>query len=1464
MKFNILFIFICMSLTDIALAQCSFTVNAGPDKLVCKPGDAVTLDGRITGNPNSFFWEPTVNLNNPRILTPRATVFGPMTYYLVARGLDPTNLVFNGNFSAGNTGFFTDYILGSIPCYGFGYLDCEGTYDVITNPQLGHTAWANCGDHTTGSGMMMVVNGAASFQNVWCQQISVMPDMDYQFRAWCASVEPSSPAILQITVNGSAVGAVFNSSGATCSWEEFGADFNSGANTTLEICITNLNTNTGGNDFALDDISLRKICETRDTVEVDVINIVAEIAQPEEVTCDRYIFQLDATGSSAGPGWTYQWTASPGKILSGDKTLTPTIDGPGTYNLTVCSPLPGCCKTVTVEVTGNKTPPNISLSTKDTIGCGKDFALIRTASNSQNLNYTWTGPNGFTSDEKDPLVNEGGVYVVTVTDEYNCIRVDSIRILEKAENPKVSFDFNHINCKSDSARLKATSSIQNSAFEWFGPGGTSQTGDQWTTADSGWYLLKTTTPSGCVRFDSIRILKDLRPPSITFKLDSMDCARDSATLRITSRQSDTLDLLGPSGFVQLDSVTYRFGKPGIYIWNLKSSNLCEETVLFEVVADTSKPDIFAVADTITCLNRQATLIGSSSDPLANYTWIDPAGNNFNQNVIRTSRAGLHRLIVQSNNACQDSLDLMVQSDTLAPQIAVFPDTINCRTTSFFLRHDGDTSSLNYTWMGPGGYNSNSFAPLISKGGIYRLELVAPNFCKAQLDFEVIEDLLPPVLNGSNEILTCSADSIQLKPSITAHNGVLVWSGPGNYRSAASDPFVKTPGIYTLVAENANGCSDTLSVEVFADQDKPDLTVVPDTIDCLRSSVTLVATSTQDSLSYRWTGPSGVLDLDSDLIVTSGGTYRIRVENQRNCFTELDVFVPQDTARPYFSLTGDSLNCQRTAVSLGFQSQAALPSPSWIGPGGFSSSDRTPTINRGGWYRLTLLAPNHCSFTDSLFVIQDTLTPDLSVTGDTINCRKPSIDLLAITQTTSSRIEWLRPDGSASTGSLIKTSVGGKYRATVIAPNYCTRSLDLDIAVDTLRPSLRVANGVITCDRPNVVLDASSQSARDVFQWTGPGGFTSNQPSPNVNLPGSYLLRVTGSNGCQTNAQLVISADTIRPSVWAIADSISCIRKEATVQVTGDIAGKEISWFDQSGTPLSSSAQIKVNMGGMYRVSVRNPLNGCLTARDVRVIEDTGIIRDINMQTISPKCGEDKGSAVILDLVGGHGGYRYSIDNGLSYTNSPSFSNLPPGQYQLRVVDQAGCDFTKPFEIIKLPEVMTDLAPEISLELGASQQLLLDINIDLSKIQSIDWQPRIGLSCYDCQNPLASPLETTDYTVRVVDENGCESISYIRVAVRTPDLWVPNVFSPNGDVLNDLVWVHGPERDVFVVRKFLIFDRWGNQVFANSDFKPNDPAQGWDGSFKGENCLPGVYVYWLEAQSLNGIIIQLEGDITLIR
>jgi gliding motility-associated-like protein len=94
------------------------------------------------------------------------------------------------------------------------------------------------------------------------------------------------------------------------------------------------------------------------------------------------------------------------------------------------------------------------------------------------------------------------------------------------------------------------------------------------------------------------------------------------------------------------------------------------------------------------------------------------------------------------------------------------------------------------------------------------------------------------------------------------------------------------------------------------------------------------------------------------------------------------------------------------------------------------------------------------------------------------------------------------------------------------------------------------------------------------------------------------------------------------------------------------------------------------------------------------------------------------------------------------------------------------------------------------------------------------------------------------------------------------VFVPNVFTPNGDQRNDVLFIQAGE-GVDLLESFRIFDRWGHLVYEVSLFPPNEQSIGWDGSRKGEEMLPGVYVYQLIYQDGEERIVR-KGDITLMR
>lgn len=158
------------------------------------------------------------------------------------------NLIVNADFESGNTGFTSDYTHS--PAHLFG----AATYAITTNPQLLHPGGASYGDHTSGSGNMMAVNGSGSFGDViWRQTVSISTSTDYQFAVYISSWSNVAPADLQFTVNGTSIGGL-TASGDMGIWELAFANWYSGGATSAVIEFTNLNTATSGNDFALDDV----------------------------------------------------------------------------------------------------------------------------------------------------------------------------------------------------------------------------------------------------------------------------------------------------------------------------------------------------------------------------------------------------------------------------------------------------------------------------------------------------------------------------------------------------------------------------------------------------------------------------------------------------------------------------------------------------------------------------------------------------------------------------------------------------------------------------------------------------------------------------------------------------------------------------------------------------------------------------------------------------------------------------------------------------------------------------------------------------------------------------------------------------------------------------------------------------------------------------------------------------------
>jgi hypothetical protein len=123
---------------------------------------------------------------------------------------------------------------------------------------------------------MMTINGAdVASVEVWSETVSVVPETQYYFSTWIASSHPTSPAMLDFSINGASIGTTFAAAATTGLWQQFYTSWYSGVNTTAQLSLVNQNTIFYGNDFALDDIVFDTIVPTLAT---DVGNDVPEPA----------------------------------------------------------------------------------------------------------------------------------------------------------------------------------------------------------------------------------------------------------------------------------------------------------------------------------------------------------------------------------------------------------------------------------------------------------------------------------------------------------------------------------------------------------------------------------------------------------------------------------------------------------------------------------------------------------------------------------------------------------------------------------------------------------------------------------------------------------------------------------------------------------------------------------------------------------------------------------------------------------------------------------------------------------------------------------------------------------------------------------------------------------------------------------------------------------------------------------
>lgn len=206
----------------------------------------------------------------------------------------------------------------------------------------------------------------------------------------------------------------------------------------------------------------------------------------------------------------------------------------------------------------------------------------------------------------------------------------------------------------------------------------------------------------------------------------------------------------------------------------------------------------------------------------------------------------------------------------------------------------------------------------------------------------------------------------------------------------------------------------------------------------------------------------------------------------------------------------------------------------------------------------------------------------------------------------------------------------------------------------------------------------------------------------------------------------------------------------------------------------------------------------------------------------------------------------------------------PGEYAATLI--RGCDTAFVSYTVGESSILVDLERDrFSISLGDS--IFLEAVASNSGNQTMFmWKdPEPGsIRCIDCPETVARPFNDVKYTILATNELGCIDSAFVWVEVdKSRNVFFPNVFMPSGtDVENQYFFASG---DPYVeIKNLSIYSRWGEKLYEVRNSVLNEPLLGWDGRFRNEDMLPGVYVWLAELRFLDGFEASFKGEVTLIR
>ncbi len=366
--------------------------------------------------------------------------------------------------------------------------------------------------------------------------------------------------------------------------------------------------------------------------------------------------------------------------------------------------------------------------------------------------------------------------------------------------------------------------------------------------------------------------------------------------------------------------------------------------------------------------------------------------------------------------------------------------------------------------------------------------------------------------------------------------------------------------------------------------------------------------------------------------------------------------------------------------------------------------------------------------------------------------------------------------------------------------------------------------------------------------------------------GEYTFKYVlygGNPKCDDTALYKI---TIRPPLTANAGTdktLNCKDKTLLLGIIQNPQNQYLSTWKSLENPSISfpnTALLQVSKSGKYVLIIKDTLAGC-EAKDTVEVKDQRMNVTFSFSPIS--CNEQFGTAKASIVQNGTPPISYSLDKQV-FSNG-NFEKISEGKHQVIVSDAADCRDTFNFSLLKPLPLSIDFSPkDTTLESGDTLLLRLLSSLPNSKIKAMTWSEnkQVTDKVLIFQKNI-KPSQDIQYQVIAESIDGCkDTASAIIRVIKSSDFFAPTAFSPNDDQINDIFRIYPNLKKAIKIINFDIYDRWDNHILHQENKNPNDSDFGWDGTFKNELSLQGVYIWTTEIEFFDGKRKKISGDVML--